>query len=714
MKTTMIRSVLLVITALLTLILLISCSGGKTNSDVTTGEEEQTGDQTGTTAGPDDPGDPGKAPEAEPDYQRNVSELKETVPASEPADITAEGYDAKSSGESWSINSGVDFTVYNFSGSGNALIKNVEKKYPKAKVTYYKYDITTDKKKTMKLSEVAQLSSALAFYKGDKKTLSVYIQTIDPRVQIEWSSATLRSGYYVMIPFRSNVPGEYSAFISTKKGANSGNISFTGMSASGKKGEYSGSIHFTVPFTDPGDYWLNLVANRECVASIPIKISESKYSSYEYHVVFEGAWDMITAPGYQDELFKLFYNTYPRLNKRWGIGTENKTVRFIADPDYDGVAYSMGDMVVVATDYANGNPHDIGFFSHEITHQVQAYSDMDSDWWIENMATYGGFRYFHWCNANYVQVYSIKEDRSLWDFDKWDPYEGNGCKLFFSYMDSKWPTTKDEDGNLVYGLIDAINFGIKNGKIRDDDPTRNNTAFNRTVKEITGLDDMKAVRDQYSEECKNGTWDFTGFGEYVDNWITEDIPNCENPVYPKMSDPVHGEKTADALANAVTDGENLALGGSIIDCSGFVNGSEAPEKLIDGKLNTKWCCTDASDPTYCLDGARFWVIIDLGEKKTFNTYTIFNTKTQETGGNMSEWELYISDDPYDTEGWVSVDYQKMTARDYQSNKPGYNTMSFDIGDISARYLLLKVYNGDGSRGTVRLYELQLYNLVRNG
>ena len=69
------------------------------------------------------------------------------------------------------------------------------------------------------------------------------------------------------------------------------------------------------------------------------------------------------------------------------------------------------------------------------------------------MANYGGFRYFHWSNPKYVQIYEAT-DTSLQDWG-YQQYRNN--KWFFAYMDSKYPTRKNADGTLKLGLIDSIN-----------------------------------------------------------------------------------------------------------------------------------------------------------------------------------------------------------------------------------------------------------------
>ena len=279
---------------------------------------------------------------------------------------------------------------------------------------------------------------------------------------------------------------------------------------------------------------------------------------------------------------------------------------------------------------------------------------------------------------------------------------GDGSKWFFAYLDYRWPTIINENGEKELGLLDTLVHEIKNGRLRGyhtDKATDPNNLFNKIVKEVTGYDCMEDIRKKYAEEFKSGAWDFKGFRDYDGNFVVENLPGVPNPQYPMIADKNPGDKTAAKLETPVTEGTNLALGATIHKVSGEENSKELGSMLVDGNLKTKWCCTSgaASDKTYSLDGAKQWIVLDLGEKKTFNTYTIYNTKTQETGGNTTEWEILLSDD---TKTWVSVDYQP------DCND---NIVSFNIGTQSARYILLKGYTVDTGAGTIRLYEFQLYN-----
>ena len=416
----------------------------------------------------------------------------------------------------------------------------------------------------------------------------------------------------------------------------------------------------------------------------------------EYEAIFTGDWDQVTATNYKKNLKDLFYQVYPRQYTRWGTGSEPKRMFIVADKSYDGVAYTLGNSIVISVDWMNSNPVGIGYFSHELTHAAQQYGNVTSSgpaWWVENMANYGGFRYYHWATEDNVQVYQAS-DTSLQDWG-YQAYGNN--KWFFAYMDAKYPTTKSSDGTVKLGLIDSINNMLKTNKGTqyDDNPKNTSTPWNKLVHQITGYDCIESLRLRYVQELKNGTWAFTGFRYYQDNWITEGIAGVDNPTYPMIGSKTHGSKKAAKLDTAVTSGTNLCSGASILHTSGQTNVNEAAEKLIDGNLDTKWCSRSSSESTF--NGVMHSVKIDLGSKKTFNTYTIYNTQSKENFANASEWEILVSEDG---KTWTSVDYQ---------NNNNNSVSSYNIGTQTARYVQIKIFNPGDSAGTIRLYEFQLYN-----
>ncbi len=251
----------------------------------------------------------------------------------------------------------------------------------------------------------------------------------------------------------------------------------------------------------------------------------------EYKIFFVGDWDVITDSTYKSRLEKVFYDVYPRLVKRWGDKDISTAVVLKADKNFnmgeDVVGFTHGYLISFSTKYANNNPDDMGFFAHELTHAAQQYGDFDTAWWTENMANYGRFRYYHWAGDD------------LWNLDYYSPnvrnwgYEPYGeCMWFFAYLDSKYPTVKNADGSLSYGLIDKINNEIKAGNIKSDGgKTCSDDNFNAVVFNITGFKNIDDLREQYIKDLNNKSWVFSGFAGYRDNFITENIPGTAKPKY---------------------------------------------------------------------------------------------------------------------------------------------------------------------------------------
>ncbi len=254
-------------------------------------------------------------------------------------------------------------------------------------------------------------------------------------------------------------------------------------------------------------------------------------ASGEYKILFIGDWDSITDSTYKDRLENIFYEVYPRLVRRWGDENTSKAIILKADKNFDMgenvVGFTHGYLISFSTAFANKNPRDVGFFAHELTHAVQQYIHLDSSWWTENMANYGRFRYYHWAGDDLLKLDYYSPSVRDWNYE---PY-GN-CMWFFAYMDSKYPTVKNADGSLEYGLIDSLNRAVRSGRVRTDGgSTQSDADFNSIVSEITGFPDIDSLREQYIKELNDKSWLFTGFDGYADNFITENIPGVKDPVY---------------------------------------------------------------------------------------------------------------------------------------------------------------------------------------
>jgi hypothetical protein len=277
-------------------------------------------------------------------------------------------------------------------------------------------------------------------------------------------------------------------------------------------------------------------------------------------------------------------------------------------------------------------------------------------------------------------------------------------------MDWMYPTTQNEDGSMNYGLIDTINRAIQSGKLKTDQGVDDPTApMSLIVAEVTDgrFDCMESLRKYYVEISKKWEdtdgaegWWFQGFGNYADNFITEDLPFVSNPNYPMVNKDIErGTVTATVLATPVTEGENLAKAGSLYAVSG-AEGTAA--RAFDGNVNSKWFSksTLTTDKLAYLSGIAGYVSIDLGEEKTFNTYTIYNATSKDgTGNNLTNWDVLVSNNGTD---WVFVDTQT------DAGKSGIE--SFNIGSVTARYVQIRFFTPDDAVSNINLYEFELFNV----
>lgn len=776
---------LLLLTAAL-LVGMASCTGneGETTTAGTTTDSATTSSSVTETPGTTPSSDPGEG---------FVTDLTKLAPIADSA--TAEtktlsnfsgSYTVVTTDEVWSANTGIDYEGKYYTGEGEYYVGSGDDivSYMDAnefRAQYYVLQSDGSYARVPDTEEVKALGGVIGYYSKatGSSAYKVYLQTVETRTAVQVTSVEAASGTYLMLEYVSNLPVSYKASISNHKNATGTNESLEFKAEKVTENGltyYKGNVKITVPYVEEGDYYISVyesVNTRNIVANIPLKITKGTYSDAEYHLLFAGDWDKVTASGYGEQLIDLFYNTYARLIARWdSAGKATRTVTFIADPTYDGVAYSLGTTVVVSTDYASANPNDIGFFSHEITHQVQQYW-FSSDFWTENMANYGGHRYFHWANANgkYVQYYE-PTDLGILNWTRktddgrfsYEPY-GDGSKWFGSFMDWMYPTSQNADGTLNLGLFDTINYKIQHREITNDygpeDPT---SQISKIVQDVTngefqtyeelrlfyvlqlityaknegkisgeGLDDpnseisklvaqatirkgmadgmayttYSALYDHFKDQMSNYVkrfgsegWSFIGFADYTDNFLTEDLPFTENPNYPMLRKVERGTVTAPVLETPVTEGDNLLTGATIVRDSG-IEGTSTASKLIDGKVNTLWSGKKSTlgDSNCLLNGTAGYIVLDLGEAKTFNTYTLYHaTSKNPAGTNTTDWELLVSDDGVN---WTSVDTQ---------SGMGQNSIeSFTFESTTARYVMLRIYPLASGVPNFSFYEMLLLN-----
>jgi len=636
-----------------------------------------------------------------------------TAPAGEK--LETENYTAILNGAEW-VKDDVDVSKFQIFGTGVSAVNQINAKFGGYRKNYFLVNEAGEKTESSN-TEVRKLPTIGVIVNEDKanKTVDFEVHVVEVKVQSSWSHVTARAGSYLMFEFTSSLPIQFATSVTAEKGgsASSAADNQKGISVSGADGTYKGTAKCQVPYAAGNTMYINICldgAVSDSLVSIPLVITPMKYES-PFRLKIEGDWELINRKDYVDDLIELFYNVYPRIYQRFGEGDPNvpMTITFKADKNSEAIAYNAGTLIAVHTGYANDAPYDIGFFAHELGHAVQQYGDKmayESDsWWTEFMADYIRYRYFHWgYSTKFVRFHDYEKDKDIYEWgEKQNGYAKHSHNLFGAYMDDKWPTVKNEDGTITYGLIDTINKVIKASDVLlYDHPKDVNNLFNKTIKSVTGYDCMEDIRLLFAKEIQEGTWRCDGFADYKDTFLTEGIPGLPDPEYPMNKPVAKGDKTAPVLETPVTEGTNIAKGATIVMASSQGGTKNVVANLFDGDLDTLWQGGKVtSDYKYQLGGYMHEVVIDLGETKKFDTYTIVNagSKSNNKINNTSEWEIFVSEDG---KTFTSVDYQVKNKADIAS---------VNVGDTNARYVKLRIFTTDSGAnvGTVRLYEFMLFD-----
>lgn len=594
--------------------------------------------------------------------------------------------------EPWTLDSGIDFDSFDFLGRGEDMIKELKEQYEGYYISYFGSNNTP-----ISESQVNSLCNVMAKYEvyPQSNSINVRIQTINIRVLPSYTSVTGPEGTTFYFSFTTNLPTKFQVNIGTYQ-EEGGIERAESVIPVGSSGTYVGSTQLTIPYGEDlsTNYYINIrcdcpAAGNPRFASVPLTITPS-YDSRPYKLYYAGNWELITTEGYRDYMTDVFYSTYPRLYKRWGTGTEPTAIYYDA-VNSNGIAWNLGKTVCVTREWGNNHPEDRGYFAHELTHVVESYNSSAYptlvypdgsrlEWWIEGFATYGRFRYYEWANADQVvDLGASKEarvrynsDGSVYRFD-WlgTPSTTNNGSVediqwFFSWMDYNYPTTKDANGNKVYGLIDSINLALKNGTYNDN-----------IFVQKTGYT-MWQLMEKYTEDVNERGWRFTGFANYPDNWLTEDIPGMQNPVYP-----------VSLSANTL----NNQLDHIVQATDGF--GNEGAEKLFDGDVGTKYC-TDASSP---------YVVFAMKNPVTVKSYAIAtgNDTSSYTGRNPQSWTLYGSTDGNSWNVINNVTNGSVTLKAVDSKYFKFTTNN----TASYKYYKLQI-TSCVSGSTVQLSEFSLY------
>ena len=219
---------------------------------------------------------------------------------------------------------------------------------------------------------------------------------------------------------------------------------------------------------------------------------------------------------------------------------------------------------------------------------------------------------------------------------------------------------------------------------------------NQWVKEKTGYASFELLRQEYVRQISSGKYNFKGFRDFEDNWITENLPGVPNPDYPMHEEIKPTAKTNPVLAAAVTVGDNLCKNAVIYRVSSAASSEKYPETaLIDGNLETRYQAAPSSK-LYKMNNICNEIVIDLGAVKTFDTYTLvcYNNSASQIA---KAWEILVSDNGTN---FTAVDYQK-------DNTQATVSVTFDA--VSARYVKIRLFESDQNQMNItRLCEFMLF------
>jgi hypothetical protein len=121
--------------------------------------------------------------------------------------------------------------------------------------------------------------------------------------------------------------------------------------------------------------------------------SAEVFNKKGYKLTFENQ-DAAFSPELKTKLVETFYEVYPKLAKEYNKKTA-KSVTFVIDTAYNGVAATDNGRVVFSSKYMTKHPHDIDVVTHEVMHIVQDYGHDNNGpgWLTEGIADYARYKF---------------------------------------------------------------------------------------------------------------------------------------------------------------------------------------------------------------------------------------------------------------------------------------------------------------------------------
>ncbi len=152
------------------------------------------------------------------------------------------------------------------------------------------------------------------------------------------------------------------------------------------------------------------------------------------------------------ELTTLFYECYPKLLKRFENGEQfaARHIKLVFKKGIKVPGYSHRDTVTVSVDWFQKHPDDLGLFTHELTHLVQAYPNPDPGWLTEGVADYARHLYGPAKQPGWSLPRKLRPDQS------YQNSYGVTAK-FLVWLDEKYPGTVDK----IHRRMQAMKFATE-------------------------------------------------------------------------------------------------------------------------------------------------------------------------------------------------------------------------------------------------------------
>ena len=690
------KKILCLILVLAMLLPVVVGCGSSTTETTAETSAETIPETTGKTPDETTPGTTGVTTPQTPEVELPEGEL-----------VVKNNYTAVLNDEIW-VGDAADSVAYDLSGTATELYQQVNIKYQDYTRIYIIVEngVETRYEGTKAFSSLKKLGVCGANLTVDEESKTVEIKMIPHTTKVlsAWKAVTAKAGAYIRFGFTTNLETNFCITVTSVEGGKYATSLYTqdGIEVRGDGSTYTGMGQATVPFVAGKTYYINICLSSSgypVLASFPLNVIESDYDTTHFQAIFRNDWTYVNDEQYMEQIAYHFYTIYPRLYARWG-GTGKEPVQIYVDAErsYSGVAAASGNRIFYSVDNLNGGtPVKCGgAFAHEMAHLVQKFNIGSCAWFGEGMANYARHRYW-----SYEHSYDCLEEQDVQAAIEWKYARYFNGQLFFTWMDWAYPTIdKNGDGKRTadeYGLLDYIVFQAKawTGAQKGDDPYDETTAMNTWVKEKTGFATIDLLRQEYVRQLKSGEFVFTGFRDFQDNFVTENLPNVPNPQYLMHEKITPTAKTNPVLAAAMTIGDNLCAGAKIRSVVQQGLGDNVVAGMIDGNLETRYQATRSS-VMYKMTGVANEIVIDLGSEKTFDTYTIVAFATQ-ANYIIKTWEILVSSDGGN---FTAVDYQK-------DNTQGTVSVTFD--EVTARYVKLRLYEPDAKSGVTRICEFMLFD-----